>query len=75
MTEEVVGGILNNKWPCCHRATQWHDIRQYTEGDVREVQCKKDGRKWRVTFTVTRPFKNVAPFLKLNWEEVGGRSS
>ena len=69
-----IGGVLNNKWPCCRRPTGWHDIRSYSEGDVRTVQCKKDGRRWQVTFTITQPFKTLAPFLKLNWEELGGRS-
>lgn len=68
-----IGGVLHNKWPCCKRATQWHNMTQYKDGDERTVECPKDGRKWKVTFSITSPFKGMKPFLKLNWEELGGR--
>lgn len=68
-----VAGVLNNKWPCCKRATQWHDITTHEDGEVIERVCKKDGRRWEITFSLTNPLKGMKPLLKLNWKEIGGR--
>ena len=70
-TEEVTG-VLNNKWPCCLRSTQFHNIKQYGDGDERTVECSKDGRRWLIKFTITTVC--VMKLLKLNWEEIGARN-
>lgn len=70
-----IGGVINNKYPCCQRATQLHDILQYADGDEIVRQCKKDGRKWKITFRHRVIGRMPKPVLKLEWEEIGGRSA
>jgi hypothetical protein len=68
-----LSGVIGNKWPCCKRPTQWHNMEQYADGQIIEKSCPKDSRRWRVTFKITQPWASMKPLLKLEWEEQGGR--
>lgn len=72
MSDEEVAGVLNNKWPCCKRSTQFHNVKQRKDGDEREVECSKDGRRWLIKFTIS--VVSGMKLLKLNWQELGARN-
>lgn len=60
---------LRNRWPCCGRKTQWHDIEQYGAGTILIKECPRDGRKWEVTFAATS-IDSMPGLLKIEWKEI-----